>query len=86
MVHSHSKTWVRLLGLGLALGLMCTLLPAYAFAEEPSAEGSAAAQSAETEQAAPEPAQAQPETAQPQPDGAVEGNIGDGDRGGGADR
>lgn len=76
MVHSHSKTWVRLLGLGLALGLMCTLLPAYAFAEEPSAEGSAAAQSAETEQAAPEPAQAQPEaetaqtapeTAQPQP-------------------
>ena len=76
MVHSHSKTWVRLLGLGLALGLMCTLLPAYAFAEEPSAEGSAAAQSAEAEQAAPEPAQAQPEaetaqaapeTAQPQP-------------------
>ena len=76
MVHSHSKTWVRLLGLGLALGLMCTLLPAYAFAEEPSAEGSAAVQSAETEQAAPEPAQAQPEaetaqaapeTAQPQP-------------------
>lgn len=74
MVHSHSKTWVRLLGLGLALGLMCTLLPAYAFAEEPSAEGSAAAQSAETEQAAPEtdpaqaaPEQAAPETAQPQP-------------------
>ena len=74
MVHSHSKTWVRLLGLGLALGLMCTLLPAYVFAEEPSAEGSAAAQSAETEQAAPEtdpaqaaPQQAQPETAQPQP-------------------
>ena len=69
MVHSHSKTWVRLLGLGLALGLMCTLLPAYAFAEEPSAEGSAAAQSAETEQAAPEtdPAQTAPETAQPQP-------------------
>lgn len=74
MVHSHSKTWVRLLGLGLALGLMCTLLPAYAFAEEPSAEGSAAAQSAETEQAAPEQAQpeaetaqAAPETAQPQP-------------------
>ena len=68
MVHSHSKTWVRLLGLGLALGLMCTLLPAYAFAEEPSAEGSAAAQSAEAEQAAPEtdPAQAAPETAQPQ--------------------
>ena len=61
MVHSHSKLWVRLLGLGLALGLMCTLLPAYAFAEEPSAEGSAAAQSAETTQAAPEPAQAQPE-------------------------
>lgn len=69
MVHSHSKTWVRLLGLGLALGLMCTLLPAYAFAEEPSAEGSAAAQSAETAQAAPETAQPQtaPETAQPQP-------------------
>ena len=67
MVHSHSKTWVRLLGLGLALGLMCTLLPAYAFAEEPTAAGSAAAQSAETEQAAPEPAQAAPETAQPQP-------------------
>ena len=61
MVHSHSKLWVRLLGLGLALGLMCTLLPAYAFAEEPSAEGSSAAQSAETTQAAPEPAQAQPE-------------------------
>ena len=71
MVHSHSKTWVRLLGLGLALGLMCTLLPAYAFAEEPSAEGSAAAQSAEAEtaQAAPEtdPTQAAPEPAQPQP-------------------
>ena len=71
MVHSHSKTWVRLLGLGLALGLMCTLLPAYAFAEEPSAEGSAAAQSAEAEtaQAAPEtdPTQTAPETAQPQP-------------------
>lgn len=68
MVHSHSKIWVRLLGLGLALGLMCTLLPAYAFAEEPSAEGSAAAQSAETEQAAPEtdPAQAAPEQAQPE--------------------
>ena len=72
MVHSHSKTWVRLLGLGLALGLMCTLLPAYAFAEEPSAAGSAAAQSAETEQAAPEPAQAQPEaeTAQTAPETA----------------
>ena len=71
MIHSHSKTWVRLLGLGLALGLMCTLLPAYAFAEEPSAEGSAAAQSAEAEtaQAAPEtdPTQAAPEPAQPQP-------------------
>lgn len=66
MVHSHSRVWVRLLGLGLALGLMCSLLPAYAFAEEPLAEGSAAAQSAETEteQAAPEtqPEQAQPET------------------------
>lgn len=72
MVHSHSKTWARLLGLGLALGLMCTLLPAYAFAEEPSAEGSAAAQSAETAQAAPEPAQAQPEaeTAQTAPEAA----------------
>ena len=70
MVHSHSKTWVRLLGLGLALGLMCTLLPAYAFAEEPTAEGSAAAQSAEAEtaQAAPEPAQAAPEPAQAQPE------------------
>ncbi len=67
MIHSRSKAWVRLLGLGLALLLMCPVLPAYAFAEEPSAEGSAAAQSAETEQAAPEPAQAQPETAQPQP-------------------
>lgn len=67
MIHSRSKAWVRLLGLGLALGLMCTLLPAYAFAEEPSAEGSAAAQSAEAEtaQAAPEqsaPAQAQTQT------------------------
>ena len=71
MIHSRSKAWVRLLGLGLALGLMCTLLPAYAFAEEPSAEGSAAAQSAEAEtaQAAPEtdPTQAAPEPAQPQP-------------------
>ncbi len=71
MVHSHSKTWVRLLGLGLALGLMCTLLPAYAFAEEPSAEGSAAAQSAEAEPAQAQPeaetAQAAPEPAQPQP-------------------
>ena len=71
MVHSHSKTWVRLLGLGLALGLMCSLLPAYAFAEEPLAEGSAAAQSAEAEtvqaQLEAETAQAAPETAQPQP-------------------
>lgn len=71
MVHSHSKTWVRLLGLGLALGLMCTLLPAYAFAEEPSAEGSAAAQSAETEteQATPK-TQPETETAQPAPEAA----------------
>ncbi len=71
MIHSRFKAWVRLLGLGLALLLMCPVLPAYAFAEEPSAEGSAAAQSAEAEtaQAAPEtdPAQAAPETAQPQP-------------------
>lgn len=70
MIHSRSKAWVRLLGLGLALLLMCPVLPAYAFAEEPSAEGSAAAQSAETEteQAAPEtqPEQAQPESAQTQ--------------------
>ena len=74
MIHSRSKAWVRLLGLGLALLLMCPVLPAYAFAEEPTAEGSAAAQSAETEteQAAPEtqPEQAQPETetAQPAPE------------------
>lgn len=71
MIHSRSKAWVRLLGLGLALLLMCPVLPAYAFAEEPSAEGSAAAQSAETEteQTAPETAQPQPaaEPAQPQP-------------------
>lgn len=71
MVHSHSKTWVRLLGLGLALGLMCTLLPAYAFAAEPSAAGSAAAQSAEAEPAQAQPeaetAQTAPETAQVQP-------------------
>lgn len=71
MVHSHSRVWVRLLGLGLALGLMCSLLPAYAFAEEPLAEGSAAAQSAEAEtvqaQLEAETAQAAPETAQPQP-------------------
>lgn len=67
MIHSRSKAWVRLMGLGLALLLMCPVLPAYAFAEEPSAEGSAAAQSAETE-----PAQAQPEaeTAQTAPETA----------------
>ena len=71
MIHSRSKAWVRLMGLGLALLLMCPVLPVYAFAEEPSAEGSAAAQSteAETAQAAPEtdPTQAAPEPAQPQP-------------------
>lgn len=71
MIYSHSKAWVRLLGLGLTLLLMCPMLPAYAFAEEPTAEGSAAAQSAETDpaQSAPEqsaPEQAQPESAQTQ--------------------
>lgn len=71
MIHSRSKAWVRLMGLGLALLLMCPVLPAYAFAEEPTAAGSAAAQSAETDpaQAAPAqtaPEQAQPESAQPQ--------------------
>lgn len=81
MIHSRSKAWVRLMGLGLALLLMCPMLPAYAFAEEPSAEGSAAAQSAETEpgqaapetdlaQAAPEQAQPETETAQPAPETA----------------
>ena len=49
MIHSRSKAWVRLLGLGLALLLMCPVLPVYAFAEEPTAAGSAAAQSAETD-------------------------------------
>lgn len=74
MIHSRSKAWVRLLGLGLALGLMCTLLPAYAFAEEPSAEGSAAAQSAEAEtaQTAPETAQPQPAAEMPTDEAAVE--------------
>lgn len=66
MIYSHSKAWVRLLGLGLTLLLMCSLLPVYAFAEEPTAEGSAAAQSAETDPAQTAPAQAQPETAQAQ--------------------
>lgn len=70
MIHSRSKAWVRLMGLGLALLLMCPVLPVYAFAEEPTAAGSAAAQSAETdpEQAQPEsaPETAQPETAQTQ--------------------
>ena len=67
MIYSHSKAWVRLLGLGLTLLLMCSMLPVYAFAEEPTAEGSAAAQSAETDPAQTAPAQAQPETAQAQP-------------------
>lgn len=66
MIYSHSKAWVRLLGLGLTLLLMCSLLPVYAFAEEPTAEGSAAAQSAETDPAQPAPAQAQTETVQPE--------------------
>lgn len=66
MIHSRSKAWVRLMGLGLALLLMCPMLPAYAFAEEPTAEGSAAAQSAETDPAQTAPAQAAPEQAQPE--------------------
>ena len=66
MIHSRSKAWVRLMGLGLALLLMCPVLPAYAFAEEPTAAGSAAAQSAETDPAQTAPAQAAPEQAQPE--------------------
>lgn len=66
MIHSRSKAWVRLMGLGLALLLMCPVLPVYAFAAEPTAAGSAAAQSAETDPAQTAPEQAQPESAQPQ--------------------
>ena len=66
MIHSRSKTWVRLMGLGLALLLMCPVLPVYAFAEEPTAAGSAAAQSAEADPAQTAPAQAAPEQAQPE--------------------
>ena len=63
MIHSHSKAWVRLLGLGLALGLLCGLLPAYAFAEEAPAGEAAAVQSVEPEagQAAAETPEAETE-------------------------